>query len=159
MANESVERRNNPDPITKKKGSHPVGAGVGTVAGATAGAAIGAPGGPIGAVAGAVIGGIAGWLQGRVIAEGVNPTEEELFWHENFSGSPYFDREYTWEDYQPAYQAGVQTFDPKRKFSDIEPELENNWGEIRGDSRLEWPEARSASEDAWNRLRSQKNRH
>ena len=152
MTKGNSENINNRDPISNKAGSHPVGAGIGTAAGAAIGAAAGSVVGPIGTVGGGLIGGIAGWLEGRVIAESVNPTAEETYWRQNFSHSPHFDRKYKWEDYRPAYTVGYSSYAAGRKFSDVEPELEESWEDIRGESRMTWDEARPASEAAWNRL-------
>ena len=66
MANEN--RDMNPDPITGKPGSHPLGTGVGATGGALAGAAIGAPAGPVGMAAGAAIGAAVGGATGAVVA-------------------------------------------------------------------------------------------
>lgn len=73
--------------------SHPVGKSVGAIAGAAAGAAAGATAGPIGAIGGAAIGGIAGWLEGKTIAEGLNPDEHMTYWNNTYNSRPYFNRD------------------------------------------------------------------
>ena len=96
----------NRDPITGAPGAHPVGTGVGAAAGAVTGAAIGgAVGGPVGAVVGAAVGGVAGGLAGKGVAEGVNPTEEDAYWRNNYSKRPYAANR-SYDDLAPAYQYG-----------------------------------------------------
>src|SRR5436190_17470052 len=78
------------DPITNAPGAHPVGVGAGAGAAGVAGAAIGgAVAGPVGAFVGAAVGAFAGGLGGKAAAEAVNPTVEDDWWRENFSGRPY----------------------------------------------------------------------
>lgn len=132
--------------------SHPVGKTVGAASGAAIGAAAGSSAGPIGTVGGALIGGIAGWLEGKTIAEGVNPDDQLRYWNSTYAKRPYFKSERTWEDYQPAYQSGIYSYDPDSEFEDVENDLSEDWEQIRGTSRLSWSEARDASRDAWSRL-------
>src|SRR5262245_14831683 len=82
------------DPITCAPGAHPVGAGVGATVGATVGAvAAGALGatvaGPVGTVVGIATGAIAGGLAGKGLAEAVDPTAEEAYWHGNYKTRHY----------------------------------------------------------------------
>ena len=80
----------NRDPISGAPGAHPVGTGVGAAAGGVAaGALAGTVAGPVGTVVGAAIGAVAGGLAGKGIAEAIDPTAEEAYWRENFSGRPY----------------------------------------------------------------------
>ena len=103
----TAEEKENRDPVTGEPGSHPVGTGVGAAGGAVAGGAIGAAiGGPVGAVAGAVVGGVAGAFGGRGVAEAVNPTLEERYWHENHPLQPYATDEFPYEHFAPAYRVG-----------------------------------------------------
>jgi hypothetical protein len=39
-----------------------------------------------------------------------------------------------------------------RRFEEVEPELSREWITVRGESGLEWTDARNAARDAWNRL-------
>src|SRR5690606_23614384 len=99
------EKDANRDPITGSPGAHPVGTGVGATGGGAAGAAIGAAvGGPIGAAVGLAAGAVAGGLAGKGAAEAVNPTAEDAYWRENYSTQPWAERNYTYEDYQPAFR-------------------------------------------------------
>ena len=145
----------NRDPITKAPGAHPVGVGAGAAGAGAAGAAIGgAVGGPIGAVVGAAVGAVAGGLGGKAAAESVNPTIEDSFWRENYGGRPYIKAGESYETYKPAYQYGWQArmMHGDRKWTEVERDLERGWAESRGNSKLEWADAKHATRDAWDRI-------
>ena len=78
---------------------------------------------------------------------------EENYWRTHWSERDYVkDDGYTYDqDWSPAYRYGVESYlrDPERPFSDVELELSRGWGGIRGNSRLEWDDARLAVQDAW----------
>jgi Glycine zipper len=136
---------------------HPVGSGVGAAAGAATGAAIGtAVGGPAGTLVGAAVGAVAGGLVGHGIAEGVNPTEEEAYWRENWRTRPYADTSRSYEDYRPAYQYGWESRARygNRRWEDAESDLERGWENAKGESRQTWNEAKHATRDAWHRVES-----
>lgn len=144
----------NRDPVTGAPGSHPVGSGLGAAGGAVAGAAVGTVAGPVGTVAGAVIGGIAGGLAGKGVAESVNPTIEDEYWRTNYRDREYVDASTPYEEYQPAYRYGWESY-PKyrgRKFDEVEPDLARDWAKARGETRLGWDKARNATRDAWHRV-------
>lgn len=145
----------NRDPITKEPGSHPVGTGAGASGGALAGAAIGgAVGGPVGAVIGGAAGAIAGGLGGHAAGEAVNPTVEDSYWRENYSTRPYVTDNAKYDDYSPAYRVGWESASENRgrKFDEVETDLEKRWSTSRGNSRLDWSDARNAARDAWDRV-------
>lgn len=147
----------NPDPITGAPGAHPVGTGVGATGGGAAGAAIGAAvGGPIGAAVGLATGAVSGGLAGKGAAEAVNPTAEEAYWRENYAGQPWVERNYTYEDYQPAFRSGYEGYaryyGTGKRYEDVEPELRTHWDRSRGRSRLDWERAKLASQAAWERV-------
>ena len=146
----------NRDPISGAPGAHPVGAGLGAAGGAAAGAALGALGGPVGAVAGAVIGGVAGGLGGKAAAEAVNPTVEDSYWREHYITEPYVDRHDSYDNWQPAYRYGWESYGQHRNdvtsFDEIEPRLANDWDRVRGSSSVTWDRAKSAARSAWDRL-------
>ena len=152
MQNQSQDL--NRDPITGEPGSHPVGTGLGAAGGAAAGAAIGSAVGPVGTLIGGAIGAVAGGLAGKGIAEQVDPTAEDKYWQENHSREVYYDRESTYDDYRPAYQAGYTGYAARagRSFEEVEPELQNSWDKVKGQSRLSWDKAKQASRAAWDRL-------
>lgn len=133
--------------------SHPVGKAVGGAAGAVAGAIAGAPGGPIVAGASAAIGAIAGWLEGKTIAEGINPDEEMKYWENNYRNEPGYSADKKWDDYRPAYLSGIYSYDPDEdSFDEHEEDIRQHWNSIKGSSRLTADEATRASRAAWKRV-------
>ena len=145
----------NKDPITHAPGAHPLGVGAGSASAGVAGAAIGgAIGGPIGAVVGAAVGAVAGGLGGKAAAEAVNPTVEDEWWRQNYGGRPYAKAGEPYETYRPAYNYGWQArmMHGDSEWPEIEPNLEAGWMAARGDSKLEWADARHAAKDAWDRV-------
>ena len=151
------ERDMNRDPITGAPGAHPVGTGVGAAGGAAAGAAIGAaisgPAAPIGGAIGAVVGAVAGGLAGKGVAEAIDPTVEEAYWRDNFASRPYAAGS-TFDDYAPAYRYGWETYPQFAgvPFEEVEPQLRSQWSYRRGDSDLDWDQAKFAAKDSWQRL-------
>lgn len=144
----------NPDPITGEPGSHPVGTGVGAaLGGAAAGAAAGMVGGPVGTVVGAIVGGVGGGLAGKATAEAIDPTVEEGYWRETYQSRPYYDRDYLYDDYAPAYRTGweARSMYPNAGWTDVEDDMQRDWERARGSSRLTWDKARYAVRDAWDR--------
>jgi hypothetical protein len=84
----------------------------------------------------------------------VNPTLEDNYWRENFSSRPYARDNANYDEYRPAYRVGWESATQYRgrKFDEVEPELETRWSSSRGNSRLEWDDAREAARDAWHRV-------
>jgi uncharacterized protein (TIGR02284 family) len=152
-AEEREERDLNRDPLTDEPGAHPVGTGLGATGGAIAGAAAGSMGGPIGAAVGGVVGAVVGGLAGRAAGEAVNPTAEEAFWKENYTREPYYEAGRTFDDYGPAYRLGVTGRRPEDSdWTAVEPRLAGEWESNRGNSTLNWQQARPASQAAWERV-------
>lgn len=162
MKNENTDKSrergkdSNPDPITKAPGAHPVGTGIGAAGGGAAGAAIGSVAGPVGAGIGIVAGAIAGGLAGKGVAERIDPTVEDAYWREHYTNEPYVQRDYSYDDYQPAYRSGYDAYSrygqSGRRWEDMEPDLRTEYERNRGQSRLNWDQARFASRAAWDRL-------
>jgi len=143
----------NLDPLTGEPGAHPVGVGVGAVVGGAAtGAAVGTVAGPVGTGIGAAVGAVVGGLAGKVVAEEVDPTAELAYWRENYATRDYVHPARRFEDYAPAYDYGVRRYQADRPFDDLEPDLAGDWDKARGNSDLEWNDARPAARDAWDRL-------
>ena len=144
----------NADPITGAPGSHPVETGVGAaIGGAAAGAAAGAVAGPAGVIAGAAIGAVAGGYAGKAVGESIDPTAEDAYWRENYRNRPYVSKESEYEHYRPAYQYGWEsrsTYHGK-SFDEVETDLERGWDQQRGQSSMNWSDARLATRDAWDR--------
>lgn len=136
------------------KKDHSLGAGTGAVAGAVTGAAIGSAAGPVGSLVGAVAGGVMGAKAGDSIAEAVNPTEYEDHFKKTYSTADYYKNDRDWNDYQPAYRYGYDTYATNRgqNFEAVEPQLERDWDTRRGNSRLAWGEARGAVKDGWHHI-------
>ena len=152
----------NPDPITHAPGAHPVGTGIGAAAGGVAGvggavaagAMAGSVAGPVGTAVGAAIGAVAGGLIGKGVSEAINPTEEDEFWRQNYATRPYAQPGSTYDSYRPAYQYGwsSRSHYVDKKFDDVEPTLSQDWENRKGDSHLNWSQARNAVRDAWDRV-------
>lgn len=143
----------NPDPITGEPGSHPMGTGLGAAGAGAAGAAIGSMAGPIGTAVGAVVGAVAGGLAGKAAAEAIDPTAEDSYWRQNHSNRPYA-KGSDYASYQPAYRYGweARSRHPEASFDDVQDDLETEWAEARGTSKLEWQNAKLAARDAWDRI-------
>ncbi|PZP99734.1 MAG: hypothetical protein DI587_09970 [Variovorax paradoxus] len=145
----------NLDPITEAPGAHPVGTGVGATGGGVAGAAIGAVGGPIGAAVGLVAGALVGGLAGKATAERINPTVEEAYWRESYTREPYYEAGRSFDDYGPAYAYGWgATTTYPGPFEEVEPALARDWDSRRGNSSLDWQQARPATRAAWDRVQA-----
>jgi uncharacterized protein YcfJ len=137
------------------KKDHSIGAGSGAMGGAIAGGAAGtAVGGPVGTVVGAIAGGILGAKAGDEIAEAINPTEYTNHFQNSYQSAPYYSAGREWNDYEPAYKYGYDTYGQYRgqRFEDVETNLERDWDTRRGDSRLAWAEAKGAVRDGWHKI-------
>ena len=134
-----------------KNDEHGLGKGTGAAAGAVTGGAIGSAAGPVGTAVGAVVGGVAGYAAGGAIAESVNPNEYDDHFRSSYSAAPYYSDRYTWNDYQPAYQYGYNTFGQYKgqRFEDVEPQLEREWNTVRGQSSMAWNDAKGAVREGW----------
>ena len=151
----------NQDPITGTPGAHPVAAGVGAaLGGAAAGVVGGAAAGPVGVVIGAAVGAIAGGLAGKATGEQLDPTVEEAYWRSHYAKRPYYSKDFTFEDYSPAYRYGweAQSRQTGESFDDVESDLAENWEETKHDARMGWDKARYAVRDAWDRSDSTRRR-
>ena len=162
---EANEKHANRDPLTGEPGSHPVATGVGTALGigagvaaaAAIGAASGAALGPVGAVIGAVAGGIYGGGVGHAVGEDIFPTQLS-WWKENYQTRSYARPGMDFSHYEPAYWYGMNASVSNKDadFESMEPSIKNNWGLARGDSTLEWDDARDAAREAFLRVRNPK---
>nr|WP_296021362.1 glycine zipper domain-containing protein [uncultured Acidovorax sp.] len=151
--NDAMTHSSNMEPETKTGTGAVLGGAVGGVAGgATAGALAGGVTGPVGAAIGAAVGAVAGAVMGRNVK--VDPAAEDAYWRENYTSRPYANTGATYDDYQPAYRYGLDSYSryPNSSFDDVEPELSRDWGTARGRSSLEWENAKHASRDAWQRV-------
>lgn len=147
----------NRDPITGEPGAHPVGTGVGAAGAGAAGAAIGgAIGGPIGAGIGAVVGAVAGGYAGKATAEAIDPTAEDAYWQENYATQNWYEKDYTYDDYSPAFRTGYEGYrrhsTTGKAFNDVESDLARDYEKAKGTSRLGWEKAKYATRAAWDRV-------
>ena len=151
-----AERERAGDVARDPLGTHPIGTAVGGVAGAVAaGAAVGTVAGPIGTAVGAVVGAIAGGMTGKAVADMVDPRAEDEYWRQNWNTRDYVDNQYSYDqDYSSAYRYGVDAYTqyPGRNYDEIESDLSTGWDRARGESRLDWSNARHATRDAWQRV-------
>ena len=152
----------NRDAITDTPGSHPIGTGLGAAtagaAGAIAGSVIPGIGTVIGGVVGTVVGAVAGGLAGKAVAESVNPTDEHAYWRETYRNRDYYRAGHDYDaDYGPAYSSAIDAYnaDPARPFEAVEGQLEQDWQQKRGASRLDWNAAKSAMRDVYHRTRGE----
>jgi uncharacterized protein (TIGR02284 family) len=140
------------DPLSGTPGAHPVGTGVGAAGGAVAGAAVGSAAGPVGAAAGLVAGAVVGGLGGKAVAESVNPTVEDAYWRSSYSREAYYEPGRAYDDYRPAYELGWSgRAGHDDSFDTLEPAFAAEWVDVRGDSTLDWQDARPATRAAWDR--------
>lgn len=156
-----VKELRNEDPLSGAAGAHPVGTGVGaTLGGAAAGAAAGAAGGPVGAAAGTIIGAIAGGLAGKGVAENIDPTVEVDYWRNEYQARPYYSKDYSFDDYEPAYRAGIESYGSgsSSSWNETEADARARWEERNRDSRLSWTQASLAAKDAYNRAHTRANK-
>ena len=110
--------------------------------------------GPLGTAVGAAVGAVVGGLGGKAVAEGVNPTAEENYWRDNYQQEPYYRSGTTFDDYAPAYRLGLDAPNRygDRSFDDVESVMEHDYSTLRGQSRLEWEDAKHATRAAWDRI-------
>lgn len=143
----------NRDPISGAPGSHPVGTGLGAAAGGiAAGAAAGTlAAGPIGTVIGAAVGAIAGGLAGKAIAEKVDPTVVDSHWRGRYDKESYYESGMTYDDYAPGYRLGADARlqHGEAGFDDVENTIATDYENVRGQSRLDWEQAKHAVRAGW----------
>jgi hypothetical protein len=155
--NDIRKELNNEDPLTGEPGSHPLGTGVGAaLGGVVAGATAGAVAGPAGVVVGAAVGAVAGGYGGKAVAEAIDPTIELDYWQANYTTRDYYDPQFGFEAYEPAYRAGLEAYDPLASFTEREAELRRHWEETNPGSKLDWEQARKAMQDSWQRVSEQR---
>ena len=152
----TAKNPSNKDTISGAPGAHPAGVGAGAVAGAATGAALGSMAGPVGTVIGGAAGAVAGGLAGKGAAESVNPTAEDSYWRDNYTKTPGYKSDYTYDDYAPAYRTGYTGWERAQAsggtWDTHEPHLRSEYERIKGKSRLNWEEAKGAARAGWDRI-------
>jgi hypothetical protein len=101
--------------------------------------------GAVGTVAG-IAAGTAAAIAGKNAPVTVDAANEELYWREHFAAEPYYDANFTLEDYLPAWRTGWEgrARHGRRRFEDAEQDLQAEFHWNRGQSRLLWEQARDA---------------
>jgi hypothetical protein len=144
----------NADPITNAPGAHPIEAGIGAaIAGAATGLAAGAVAGPLAAAAGAAVGAVAGGYAGKGLGEIIDPTTEDNWLRDHFESFTYPEADESFETYEPAYRYGGEV---EAKYGDtgwnaIVDEVEKEWAQSEGYPGMNWPKAREAVKNSYER--------
>ena len=85
-----------------------------------------------------------------------DPTSEERYWREAHSREPYYRKDYTYDDYAPAYRTGYEAAaryrGQNRRFDDLDSDLRSQYESTKGKSRLAWNDAKDAARAAWDRI-------
>jgi hypothetical protein len=79
---------------------------------------------------------------------------DEKYWSQNYANEPYYDRQYSYDDYAPAYRLGSEARSGRysgQSWDQAQSGLEKDWESYRGNSRLSWNSAQLAARAAWNR--------
>jgi hypothetical protein len=85
--------------------------------------------------------------------QSVDAEAEDAYWRDAYLYASYFDTSRSWEDFAPAYRLGYEGRQCHRgSFATMEADLAREWYRVRGDSSLEWNQARDAVRDAWERI-------
>ncbi len=56
-----------------------------------------------------------------------------------------------YDEFEPAYRTGWESYDANSKFEDRENDLQRKWEATKGKSKLTWDKAKLAAKDAWDR--------
>ncbi len=72
-----------------------------------------------------------------------------IYWQEQYRNEPYYNHEFTFTDYLPAYLLGSEHYSSETSFETAEDQLCGYWTEARGRSRLRWSQARNAVRAGW----------
>ncbi len=122
----------------------------GVAGGATAGMLVGGVTGPVGAAIGAAVGAAVGAFANRKH----DPVVEDAYWRDNYASRPYVTSGAAYDQYQPAYTYGADSYSkyPGKSFDDVEADLGRDWNTARGKSSLDWDNAKHATRDAFHRV-------
>jgi hypothetical protein len=79
---------------------------------------------------------------------------EDAYWRGAYSGRPYYRSGRSYEDYQPAYRYGYESWSrhADRGWDEVEADLRAGWDRWEHKSKSTWEEMKDAVRDAWNRL-------
>lgn len=129
---------------------HNLATGVGAGGGVAAGMAAGSVAGPVGMAAGGAIGALAGGMAGHGIGTLLNPAEERIYWQDHYRNESYFDPNYDYDDYEPAYMLGYTAKQRYRgNWDELQEQLRRDWENVKGKSRMQWEHAQEAVRAAY----------
>ncbi|QCO66704.1 hypothetical protein E5843_00835 [Luteimonas yindakuii] len=133
---------------------HVAGAGIGAIAAGFVMGGIGyLPFGVPGLVVGVVIGAAIGAIVGHRSIEAIDPRGDLGHFQQVYRTTGYYADGMAWDDYAPAYQLGLDTFERRQRDPDLTgAELEARWPAVRGGSRLEFAQAYPAVQHVWREL-------
>jgi hypothetical protein len=79
---------------------------------------------------------------------------EDRYWSNAYSSEPYYNKQYGYDDYSPAYKLGYESRNRYlgRTYNDVESDLSNDWDKVKGKSRLMWNDAKQAVRAGWHRV-------
>src|SRR5688572_14537851 len=79
----------------------------------------------------------------------VDPDAHDAYWRENYAKRPYVEPGAPYDDYAPAYRYGVEVVRRygDKSFDEVESELGDEWPRVRGDSKLDWSQAKHSVRD------------
>ena len=88
------------------------------------------------------------------MAENIDPTVEANYWRDFYAEQPYYSESYSYEDYEPAYRSGWESFDSTSQLDWKEREslAKERWESEGGATTMQWDQARLAAEDAYGRI-------
>jgi hypothetical protein len=80
----------------------------------------------------------------------------DTYWRESFGTRPYAPADRAYQDYRQAYKYGYEAafiYGYRAWDEEVEHDLERGWDQARADSTIDWPEAKNAVRDAFERAR------
>jgi hypothetical protein len=160
----SAQRDHSPDPLFRAMAAHPLGVAAGAVIGAAAGFLVASL---FDGAATTLVGALIGVLAGATIAAGIaersgrsHGTDDasrhdlsDRYFAERFERADYRRHDATFEDYRPAYRYGLHARTQRGAViwdDALERELASEWHLHRGDSKLDWDQARAGVYEAFN---------
>ena len=84
----------------------------------------------------------------------VDPTAQDSYWRSAYASEPYYNKQYGYDDYAPAYKLGYEGRGryAGRSYDQAESELSSDWDNFKGKSRLMWNDAKQAVRAGWHRV-------
>ena len=160
----SAQRDDHPNPLFRAMAAHPVGVAAGAIIGGAVGFLVVSL---FSGAAATLVGAVIGVLAGATIAAGIaersgrsRPADADSrheasdhYFAQRFEQADYRKHDESFEDYRPAYRYGLHA--RTQRGADIwddalERELASEWHLHRGDSKLDWDQARAGVYEAFN---------